>query len=211
MANVAGRSHAPLRSEARKRLDTPMEVEARERDDVLAGAPGQPTPGRSIRGCRMMSGVAIDQLRARVAAAATRSKDGIDRSTSLCAAARRSCVWAERTRMEAQARRDCRTRPALDGIEGFRVDGLIDGQPVTAVSNGEGLECPPELLARAELLVDLRETFGGGDLPYVTASLTDGPTAMFLTVLRAMSVVHSVELRPRRSGAALPACRDPEY
>lgn len=103
--------------------------------------------------------------------------------------------------MDAQARRDFRPRRRSLGIEGFRLEGLVEDQPVTALWSGGKLECDPGLLDRAMLVVALGETFGGGDLRPVTASLTDGPTAAFLTLMRAMSVVHRLEFThqlPRR-------------
>ena len=144
----------------------------------------------------MTSLVAIDELRARRLAANTTSHEASARSSQLCAAARRCIVQAARTRTTAQALRGQRSRHRRPSFEAFRVEGLVDEVPVTAVFADGRLDCSAELLARAEIVVDLGETFGGDDLPSVEASLTDGPTAALLTVMRAMSVVHSLDIVP---------------
>ena len=142
----------------------------------------------------MTSAVAIDDLRARVLAATARSHDVIDRSKRLQTAVRRNLVWAQGACMDARVTCDHCAAQRHVSIEGFRVDGLVDGQPVTAVLVDGRLDCPIELRTRAEIVVALGETFGGDGLPCVRASLTDDPTAMLLTVLRAMSLVRHIAI-----------------
>jgi hypothetical protein len=80
-------------------------------------------------------------------------------------------------------------------VQGFRIEGLVDGVPARARWSEHGLECSPALLPRIEIVVALGETFDpGGGRPVVQASL-DGPLrAVLPTVIRAFSRVSSIEL-----------------
>lgn len=162
-------------------------------------------PGTLVQGAPHDQHCGTRSVATRIAAATSQSYDAMARSCHLVAAARRNLVQAERLHIDARAPRGHGRPPVPEPIGGFHVEGLLDGQPMTAVLVDGGLECTPELLARAEIVVSLGETFGGDDVPYVAASLTDGPTAMLLTVLRAFSVVHSVAIMPGTPASGEPS------
>jgi hypothetical protein len=71
-------------------------------------------------------------------------------------------------------------------LDGFQVQGLIDGQPVAATLTRGRLICDPALRARADLLVDLQEVFSDEEgRPRYVASLEGPEVAVALTLLRA--------------------------
>jgi hypothetical protein len=73
--------------------------------------------------------------------------------------------------------------PSLDG---FEVEGLIDGQPVGATLTRGQLACDPALWVRVQLLVDLGEVFSDeAGCPRYVASLEGPEVAVALTLLRA--------------------------
>lgn len=80
------------------------------------------------------------------------------------------------------------------------LDGEVEGKEVRAVvrSNGE-VACDRALLARAQLLVSLGDSFDGGRL---AASLGSGAMVAALTLTRSCDRVHSVRLRDRGTRAA---------
>ena len=94
----------------------------------------------------------------------------------------------------------------MSGLDGFQVQGLIDGQPVAATLTGGGLLCDPPLRARAELLVDLQEVFSDEQgRPRYVASLEGPEVAVALTLLRACDPVAGLSLSiPMPSAADRP-------
>ena len=147
--------------------------------------------------------------------------DLFDRCQASMVAARRSCeratvlvqnativrTHARQTRASGARRRGLELRPvrpqASVGCVLFTVVGQVDDVPVRARwIEGEGLDCPDLLRARAEVVVALGETFSDGSGPPVVASL-DEPTPAMLTVLRAASRVTSVELNGARLAEAV--------
>jgi hypothetical protein len=92
------------------------------------------------------------------------------------------------------------------GLDGFQVQGLIDGQPVGATLTCGRLICDPALRARAELLVDLQEVFSDEEgRPRYVASLEGPEVAVALTLLRACDRVAGLSLViPMRSAADRP-------
>jgi hypothetical protein len=80
-------------------------------------------------------------------------------------------------------------------LDGFQVQGLIDGQPVAATLTRGHLICAPALRARAELLVDLQEVFSDEQgRPRYGASLEGPEVAVALTLLRACDPVAGLSL-----------------
>ena len=104
---------------------------------------------------------------------------------------------ARNARQVAADRRRAATT-GLDGtssLDGFQVQGLIDGQPVGATLTCGRLVCDPALRARAELLVDLHEVFSDeAGRPRYVASLTGPDVAVALTLLRACDRVAGFSL-----------------
>ena len=74
----------------------------------------------------------------------------------------------------------------------FVIRGFIDGRPSAARWQDGALDAEPELLRRAEIVVALEEDFCAESV-IVRASL-DGGVATALTVMRAFSMVTSVQL-----------------
>jgi hypothetical protein len=86
----------------------------------------------------------------------------------------------------ADRRRAATGQDGTSGLDGFQVQGLIDGQPVAATLTRGRLVCDPALRARAELLVDLHEVFSDEQgRPRYVASLEGPEVAVALTLLRA--------------------------
>jgi hypothetical protein len=112
---------------------------------------------------------------------------------------------ARTVRQAATIRRRAATT-SQDGaasLDGFEVEGLIDGQPVGATLTRGHLACDPALWVRAQLLVDLGEVFSDeAGCPRYVASL-DGPdVAVALTLLRACDRVVGFSLAVPLSQAA---------
>lgn len=67
----------------------------------------------------------------------------------------------------------------------FRLEGVIDGEPVVAVMRADGLMADDALLQRADITVALGEEFEYEDGSVLPASLEGPPTAILLTLIRA--------------------------
>lgn len=77
----------------------------------------------------------------------------------------------------------------------FLVSGLLDDDAVEARwVPGHGLMCAPSLIARAEVVMALGETFTQGDDGWTVAATLDTPLAAMLTLMRAMSHVTSLDM-----------------
>jgi len=77
----------------------------------------------------------------------------------------------------------------------FLVCGLLDDDAVEARwVPGHGLMCPPSLIARAEVVMALGETFSQGDDGWTVAATLDTPLGAMLTLMRAMSQVTSLDM-----------------
>jgi len=77
----------------------------------------------------------------------------------------------------------------------FLVCGRLDDDEVEARwVPGHGLMCPPALLARAEVVVALGETFSPGDGGGSVTATLDTPLSAMLTIMRAMSSVTSLDM-----------------
>ncbi|HKH04234.1 MAG TPA: hypothetical protein VKA65_03645 [Acidimicrobiales bacterium] len=85
---------------------------------------------------------------------------------------------------------------------GFTITGVIDGDTVEARwIPPVGLVCSPAWRRRAEVVVALGDTFDAGHTsPSIAATLDDDPTAVALTLLRALDRVTSVRLPPMPHG-----------
>ena len=95
----------------------------------------------------------------------------------------------------ADRRRAANGQPGTSSLDGFQVQGLIDGQPVGATLTRGRLICDPALRARAELLVDLQEVFSDEEgRPRHVASLAGPDVAVALTLLRACDRVTGFSL-----------------
>jgi hypothetical protein len=121
----------------------------------------------------------------------------VAQSLAVCGEAAEGYADARNARQVAADRRRAATT-GQDGtpiLDGFQVQGLIDGQPVGATLTRGRLICDPALRARAELLVDLQEEFSDeeGRLRYV-ASLEGPDVAVALTLLRACDRVAGLSL-----------------
>ena len=82
----------------------------------------------------------------------------VAQSLAVCGQAAEGYADARNARqVVADRRRGAATgQDGTSSLDGFQVQGLIDGQPVAATLTGGGLLCDPPL---AELLVDLQEVF----------------------------------------------------
>jgi hypothetical protein len=120
-------------------------------------------------------------------------------SRDLVLSARRTRWQSGDLRQAAEARRERRASPrsADRSVRSFVVEGSVDGVAQTARWNPtDGLTCAPELLLRAQAVVAVGETFGGGRSSTATiqAGLQGHPTAVLLTVVRAFSTVTSISV-----------------
>ena len=155
-----------------------------------------------------MSATAIArELHERLAQAAAVSAAARERAGRALAAAAGAHAHAQRVRLSSiDIRAQRRAPPTRAGIapeadsdnrtvRAFRIEGVVDGVAAHARWSAHGLECPPALLQRIEIVVAMGETFDpGGGRPVVEASL-DGPLKSVLpTVIRAFSSVTSIEL-----------------
>jgi len=89
---------------------------------------------------------------------------------------------------------------------GFTLEGLVDGEPVSARWANGTLQCDPPLRERALLLVDMGEEFVYPDSPRCLAATLDGrPVAVALTLIRACNRVVAFEVDLPRPGPEPPA------
>jgi hypothetical protein len=78
---------------------------------------------------------------------------------------------------------------------GFDLDAIVDGEPVFARCNGDGLEASMPLRQRAEAVVGLGDFFDLGEPPVPVVASLDGPAALTLaTLLRAADDIVRIEL-----------------
>jgi len=78
----------------------------------------------------------------------------------------------------------------------FVVRGIIDGRPTAARWVDNHLVADPELVRRAQVVVGMGEVFTVADDPryVIEAALDRGTMTALLTVMRAFTVITSVEL-----------------
>jgi hypothetical protein len=136
------------------------------------------------------------ELDARLFRALANSRAVTSRAAQLSAASRRSCDQSARLLLAGAARRKT---PALDrwrgGLEGFRIEGRVDGVRTVATFQDGRLACSAELAARAEVVVAMGETFDSdGDGEAIAASLDGSSTALMLTLMRAFSSIDAVQI-----------------
>jgi hypothetical protein len=132
------------------------------------------------------------------------------RQRSWVAVAQSLTVWeqaldATYACQQAAARRHAAAARPDGALDAFQVEGLLDGQPVTATWTRGRLACDPALRDRAELLVDLGEEFSDAEgRPRYAASL-DGPAvAVALTLVRACDRVTRLALATPAAGHRRP-------
>ncbi len=113
----------------------------------------------------------------------------------LTQAATATCGRARRLQVDAiEGRESVMLARWNAGIAGFRIEGVVDGTEAEASFERGRLRCPEEVLRRAEVVVALGDTFDDPDIGSVAATL-DGPVgAVLLTVVRAFSRVHVLEV-----------------
>lgn len=141
---------------------------------------------------------------------ATHRRDGLERLLSASTEARdlaqatiarshtlaREVDRAKRRSLEERRASRPRARYAL-------VEGVVDGAPVSAVVRRDGsVSAEPSLLARAQLVVALRDTVDGGRRG---ATLEDDPLAVTLTIARACDRVRVVRMVVAGPGAGTAA------
>ena len=138
-----------------------------------------------------------EQARATSTMLVERCLRAVAQSLAVCGEAAEGYADARNARQVAADRRRAATT-GQDGtpiLDGFQVQGLIDGQPVGATVTGGRLLCDPPLRARAELLVDLQEVFSDAEgRPRYVASLEGPEVAVALTLLRACDRVAGLSL-----------------
>ena len=84
--------------------------------------------------------------------------------------------------------------PRRAAVHSFRIEGMVDDAPCSAHWDGRCLTADEALLQRAEIVVDLGETFTSGER-VVTASLEHpDDIASVLTLLRACSRVTAMDI-----------------
>jgi hypothetical protein len=174
------------------------------RDAVMgdrAARPADQTPrllrGRALRNQAEQAWATSTMLRERYLRAVAQSLRVYGQAADAYANART-------VRQAATIRRQATTsRDGAASLDGFEVEGLIDGQPVGATLTRGQLACDPALWVRAQLLVDLGEVFSDeAGCPRYVASL-DGPdVAVALTLLRACDRVVGFSLAVPLSQAA---------
>jgi hypothetical protein len=102
----------------------------------------------------------------------------------------RACLRIRRL----NARRTPQAAASGRGLTGFRVEGTIDGHPVSASWRNGRLGCDPALHDRALFLIDMGERLTYRDPPRQFAATLDGPPiAIALTLLRACDRITSFE------------------
>jgi hypothetical protein len=128
-----------------------------------------------------------EQARATSTMLVERCLRAVAQSLAVCGQTAEGYADARNARQVAADRRRAATgQDGTSGLDGFQVQGLIDGQPVAATLTRGRLVCDPALRARAELLVDLHEVFSDEQgRPRYVASLEGPEVAVALTLLRA--------------------------
>jgi hypothetical protein len=136
-----------------------------------------------------------EQARATSTMLVERCLRAVAQSLAVCGQAAEGYADACNARQVADRRWAATGQDGTSSLDGFQVQGLIDGQPVGATLTRGRLICDPALRARAELLVDLQEEFSDeeGRLRYV-ASLEGPDVAVALTLLRACDRVAGLSL-----------------
>lgn len=134
----------------------------------------------------------------RVELAMARSETVLERSTSTATHAAATRWAAAGTRASAAEVRSARarTRRPVDArsLRWFEVSGVVDGVPVRAEWRDGTLTCSPSLLARAQLVVALGDTFDREEGEPILATLDGSSTAVLLTIVRALSRMTTVEM-----------------
>jgi hypothetical protein len=110
-------------------------------------------------------------------------------------------AWQQTMQSAAMRANNMRRLPRAVGSEiSWRLDGLLDGQPVWAQWERGRLRCHAELRACAEAVVIVGDQWfddaTGGWIPATTTAPAD---AVLLTVLRACSAVRSVQVKLPRA------------
>jgi hypothetical protein len=154
-------------------------------------------PESSVGGAGLRRQIWADSTLA--VAKARRLREEID----VVSAATRATLTNSRRLREQLWRNRAQSRAALragrdgqdDGFTWFVVHGVIDGYPVWGSWAAGELLCNPLLTARAQLLVDLEESFVFEDPPRcLAASLEDPPVAVALTLIRACDRAISIDV-----------------
>jgi hypothetical protein len=137
-----------------------------------------------------------EQARATSTMLVERCLGAVAQSLAVCGQAAEGYADARNARQVAADRRWAATgQDGTSSLDGFRVQGLIDGQPVAATLTRGRLICDPALRARADLLVDLQEVFSDEEgRPRYVASLEGPEVAVALTLLRACDRVAGLSL-----------------
>ena len=86
-----------------------------------------------------------------------------------------------------------------EGLESFRVDGSVDGHPVSATWNGRAVLLTELLYERARLLVAVDDVFidAGMSAGPHPATLCGSPADVALTLARSCDVIEMVEYTHR--------------
>jgi hypothetical protein len=107
----------------------------------------------------------------------------------------RAAAHATRTSRVGGLFRTSKPRTEASSVpSAFAVRGVVDGRPSVARWTGR-LDCDPDILARAQVVVALDEEFRTSGLDCgVRASLDGSAVSVLLTVMRAFSRVTAVEV-----------------
>lgn len=89
---------------------------------------------------------------------------------------------------------------------GYVVTGTVDGAPVRATLERGELDLPAELRRRAQLVVDLGDTFDAGNGTLLEASLDGDPLIALLTAMRAFDRILSIEVQTGERSMERDAC-----
>jgi hypothetical protein len=137
-----------------------------------------------------------EQARATSTMLVERCLRAVAQSLAVCGQAAEGYADARNARQVAADRRWAATgQDGTSSLDGFQVQGLIDGQPVAATVTRGRLLCDPALRVRAELLVDLQEVFRDEEgRPRYVASLEGPDVVVALTLLRACDPVAGFSL-----------------
>ena len=150
----------------------------------------------------MARSLVADVLHQRLERAHAVSQACTEHAIRLAQDANASREWALKVRLDAIELREREVPAPGDAtIASFRVRGLVDGLPAEAHFEDGRLDCPEDVLHRAEVMVALAESLGGQPSRMVKATL-DGPVGdVLVTVMRAFSRVYAFEVGTRRHPA----------